>query len=113
MVFGENRKFPAAFIVPAFDVLKGWCADKNITYTTSTEMIKNPAVITKYQREIERYNASFGQWERVKKFELLPKEWSIDGGELTPKLSLKRKIILQKNENLIDEIYLDTAYDKV
>ena len=113
MVFGENRKFPAAFIVPAFDVLKGWCADKNITYTTSTEMIKNPAVIAKYQREIERYNASFGQWERVKKFELLPKEWSIDGGELTPKLSLKRKIILQKNENLIDEIYLDTAYDKV
>lgn len=113
MVFGENRKFPAAFIVPAFDVLKGWCADKNITYTTSTEMIKNPAVITKYQREIERYNASFGQWERVKKFELLPKEWSIDGGELTPKLSLKRKIILQKNENLIDAIYLDTAYDKV
>ena len=113
MVFGENRKFPAAFIIPAFDVLKGWCADKNITYTTSTEMVKNPAVITKYQREIERYNANFGQWERVKKFELLPKEWSIDGGELTPKLSLKRKVILHKNENLVDKIYLDTTYVKV
>ena len=84
-----------------------------MTYTTSTEMVKNPAVITKYQREIERYNANFGQWERVKKFELLPKEWSIDGGELTPKLSLKRKVILHKNENLVDKIYLDTTYVKV
>ena len=87
--------------------------EKGIPYTSPTEMVKNLTIIEKYQREIDRYNAKFGQWERIKKFELLPKEWSIDGGELTPKLSLKRKIILQKNENLIDEIYLDTAYDKV
>ncbi len=113
MVFGENRKFPAAFIVPAFDVLKSWCAEKGIPYTTPAEIVKNPAVIEKYQREIDRYNAKFGQWERVKKFELLSTEWSIDGGELTPKLSLKRKVILQKNENLVDKIYLDTAYAKI
>ena len=113
MVFGENRKFPAAFIVPAFDVLKSWCAEKGIPYTTPAEIVKNPAVIEKYQREIDRYNAKFGQWERVKKFELLSTEWSIDGGELTPKLSLKRKVILQKNENIVDKIYLDTAYAKI
>jgi long-chain acyl-CoA synthetase len=113
MVFGENRKFPAAFIVPAFNVLKSWCVEKGIPYTTPTEMVKNLTIIEKYQREIDRYNAKFGQWERVKKFELLPKEWSVDGGELTPKLSLKRKVILHKNENLADKIYLDTAYAKV
>lgn len=113
MVFGENRKFPAAFIVPAFDVLKSWCVEKGIPYTSPTEMVKNLTIIEKYQREIDRYNAKFGQWERIKKFELLPKEWSIDGGELTPKLSLKRKVILHKNESLADKIYLDTAYAKV
>lgn len=113
MVFGENRKFPAAFIVPAFDILKSWCAEKGILYTTPTEMVKNSTIIEKYQREIDHYNAKFGQWERVKKFELLPKEWSVDGGELTPKLSLKRKVILHKNENLVDKIYLDTADAKV
>lgn len=110
MVFGENRKFPAALIVPAFEALKGWCAEKNIPYTTPAEMIENSTVIDKYQREIDRYNEGFGRWERIKKFQLLAQEWSIDGGELTPKLSLKRKVILQKNADLVDKIYLDATY---
>jgi len=112
LVFGENQKFPAAFIVPAFEVLKNWCARKGIAYTTAAEIISHPAVIEKYQREINHYNEDFGNWERVKKFKLLPKEWTIDGGELTPKLSLKRKIIIQNNKTLIDEIYSDTAYTR-
>lgn len=110
MVFGENRKFPAAFIVPAFDTLRAWCAEKNIPYTTDAEMIHLPTVIDKFQREVDHFNAGFGQWERIKKFELLPKEWSIDAGEMTPKLSLKRKVILQKNADLVDKIYLETTY---
>lgn len=110
MVFGENKKFPAAFIIPAFDALRAWCAEKNIPYTTDAEMIKLPAVVDKFQREVNQFNAGFGQWERIKKFELLPKEWSIDAGEMTPKLSLKRKVILQKNADLVDKIYLETTY---
>lgn len=105
MVIGENRKFPAALIIPAVEVLKEWCAKKGIGWTDLKEMLKNPEVIDKYQRELERYNAGFGHWEQVKKFELLPAEWSIDNGEMTPKLSLKRKVILERNQKLIEAVY--------
>lgn len=105
MVLGENRKFPSALIVPAFEELEKWCKHKGIAYTSKDEIIKDPKVIEKYQSEIDRLNAGFGHWEQVKKFKLLNKEWSIDSGELTPKLSLKRKIILQKFEDAINGIY--------
>lgn len=68
-------------------------------------IIHNPDVTDKYQREIDRLNEGFGQWEKVKKFVLLPKEWTIDGGELTPKLSLKRKAIMARHQQEIEGIY--------
>ncbi|MGJ1420403.1 AMP-dependent synthetase/ligase [Sphingobacterium spiritivorum] len=109
MVLGENRKFPSALIVPAFEELEKWCKHKGIAYTSKDEIIKDPKVIEKYQSETDRLNAGFGHWEQVKKFKLLNKEWSIDSGELTPKLSLKRKIILQKFEDTINGIYEETG----
>ncbi|MBB1644932.1 long-chain fatty acid--CoA ligase [Sphingobacterium sp. UME9] len=105
MVFGENRKFPGALIVPAFDVLSKWANQKGITSGSNEEIIKNPEVIQKYQEEINRLSTNFGHWEIVKKFILLPKEWTINDGQLTPKLSLKRKIILKENEAAIDKLY--------
>ncbi|MFD1771097.1 AMP-dependent synthetase/ligase [Sphingobacterium suaedae] len=105
MVVGENQRFPAALIVPAFEELEKWCKYKGISFDSKEEMLKNPEVIDKYQKELDRLNAGFGQWEKVKKFVLLPKEWTIDSGELTPKLSLKRKIILQKTEEIITRLY--------
>lgn len=105
MVIGENQRFPAALIVPTFTALQEWCQKKGITYTTNEEMVKNPQVLDKFQQEIDRYNPEFGHWEQVKKIALLPREFSIDAGEMTPKLSLKRKVILEKNAALIDEIY--------
>lgn len=105
MVIGENRRFPAALIVPAFDALKEWCRRKNILWTSREEIIANARVIEKYQSEIDRYNKNFGHWEQVKKFALLPDEWSIAGGELTPKLSFRRKVILEKNKDVIENIY--------
>lgn len=96
MVLGENQKYPSAFIVPSWDNLKTWCSRKDIAYTTDAEMIKNPEVIQKFQEEIDFYNQGFGQWERIKKFEIMPNSWGIDSGEMTPTLKLKRKIILNK-----------------
>lgn len=107
MVIGENKKFPSAFIVPAFDVLSKWAAQKGISNSSNEEIIKNPEVIQKYQEEINRLSGTFGHWEVIKKFILLPKEWTISEGQLTPKLSLKRKIILKENEVAIDRLYMD------
>jgi len=110
IVIGENERFPAALIVPAFDALKDWCTRKSITYTTREEIITNPQVIAKFQREIDRYNVNFGHWEQVKKFELIADEWSIASGEMTPKLSLKRKVILKKYDKLVEKIYQADAH---
>jgi long-chain acyl-CoA synthetase len=105
MIIGENQRFPAALIVPAFEELEKWCKVKGIEFGSKQSIINNPQVIEKYQREIDRLNEGFGQWEKVKKFALLVKEWTIDGGELTPKLSLKRKAILARHQAEVEDIY--------
>jgi long-chain acyl-CoA synthetase len=110
MVIGENRKFPAALIVPSFPALKEWCEKTGLSCSEPADMISDMYVINKYHQEITRYNAAFGKWEQVKKFVLLPKEWTIDGGELTPKLSLKRKVIMERNKDTIESIYTDTDH---
>ena len=107
MVLGENRKFPSALIVPNFNALKGWAAKKGIAYTSNEEMVKNEQVIEKFNEIVEYTGKEFSKWEQVKRVALLAKEWSIAGGELTPKLSLKRKIILEKNKNIIEKLYKD------
>ncbi len=105
MVIGENRRFPAAIIIPAFAHLRDWCAIKGIDYTDNASMIKDERVIQRIQREVNEYNATLGHWEQIKKIFLLPREFTIDEGELTPKLSMKRKAILIKYADKIEEIY--------
>ncbi|MFA6946539.1 MAG: long-chain fatty acid--CoA ligase [Pedobacter sp.] len=105
IVIGENERFPAALILPNFPALSAWCARAGIPYSNNEEMVKNQKVIDKIQSVVDHFNKDFGHWEQVKKFELLTNDWSIDGGELTPKLSLKRKVILQKYKAQIAKIY--------
>jgi len=105
MVIVEGHKFPAALIIPSFANLKSWCERNEIPYTTNAEMIKNPKVMEKIQKEVDKVNSSLAHYEMIKKFEVLPTEWTIDKGELTPKLSLKRKEIMRINEDCIKRIY--------
>lgn len=105
MVIGEGKNFPAALVQPAFVFLKEWCERKGIAYSSNQEMIKNQDVIARIQEDIDAYNKEFGKWEQVKKIELVPSEWSIKTGELTPTLKLKRKFILEKNKDLVVKIY--------
>lgn len=105
MVIGDGHKFPAALIVPSFAALKSWCQRNNITYTTNEEMIAKDVVIQKLQKQVDITNKDLAQYEAIKQFALLPCEWSIDGGELTPKLSLRRKEIMRINEACIQKIY--------
>src|SRR5690606_13285993 len=105
VVVGENRRFPAALIVPDFAFLREWCVRKGIDAGSMEEMAGHPRVIERYQQEADRFNSLFGHWEQIKKFVLLPAEWSVDGGELTPKLDPRRLVIMEKYKQLIDELY--------
>ena len=107
LVLGENRKFPAALIVPNFNTLKTWAEKKGISWTTKEQMIKEPGVLEKFDQIVQESCKEFSKWEQVKRFALLASDWTIAGGELTPKLSLKRKIILDKHQILIEKIYKD------
>ncbi len=105
MIVGENQKFAAALIVPAFPFLKEWCERKGINWTTNEEMIKVKEVLERIQEEVTTTNATLANYETLKKFELLSREWSIDRGEMTPKLSLKRKVIFEANKHLVDKMF--------
>ncbi|HEY0895081.1 MAG TPA: long-chain fatty acid--CoA ligase [Sphingobacteriaceae bacterium] len=105
LVVGENRKFPAALVVPAFPALREWCTSREITCSTNHDMVCHPEVLGFYHSIIDQLNEGFGHWEQVKRIVVLPKEWTIDGGEMTPKLSLKRKVILERNHQIIENIY--------
>jgi len=105
MVIGESQKHPAAFVVPNFEFLKDWCVRKKVPFNSNSEVIKNEKVIARIKRELDHYNESFGNWEQVKKFELVDSTWSVDTKELTPTLKLKRKFIMDKYKDLFDKIY--------
>ena len=107
MVVGENQKFAAALIVPNFDNLKTWCEENHITYTTNAEMIKEKKVTDRYRKEVEAYNKYFGDFEKVKRFELVDREWSIDEGEITPSLKLRRKVVAEHFSDLIDGMFAE------
>jgi len=105
MVVGDGQKFVGALIVPSFLHLKEWMSKNNVPFTTNDDIVNDPKVHAMYREFITADNESFNHVEQVKKFELLPKEWTIDGGELTPTLKLKRKVILEKYKPVIDKIY--------
>ena len=105
MVIGAERKYVGALIVPSFPNLKDWCNKQGITYSTNDEMTRHPKVVELYKDLVESFNTYFNHVEQIKKFELLASDWSIDTGELTPKMSLKRKVIMEKYQEAIDRIY--------
>lgn len=105
LVVGPGRKFVGALIVPSFSTLKGWMKQQGIPFTTNEEAIAHPRVREMYQQLVDNFNANFNHVEQIKKFELLPNEWGIDTGEMTPKLSLKRKVVTEKYKEAIERIY--------
>ena len=107
MVVGENQKFAAALIVPNFENLKTWCEENNVAYTNNAEVIKNKKVNDRYRKEVETYNKYFGDFEKVKRFELVDREWTIDAGEITPSLKLRRKIVAEHFQDLIDGMFAE------
>lgn len=107
LVIGEGQKFASALIVPSFAYIREWCSKKNINVNSNEELIAHPEVKKAMNEEIEKTNAALAQYERIKRPEMLAREWSIEKGEMTPKLSLKRKVIIEANKELIAKIYND------
>lgn len=107
MVIGEGHKHPAALIVPSYDFVREWTERKGIKLSgdSNADLVKSQEVIDRIQKEIDHYNKLFGGYEQIKKFELLPEEMSVESGELTPTLKLKRKIILDIHKDKVDKIY--------
>ena len=105
MVIGAGEKFVSALIVPAFTNLKTWCNQNHIDSSNNEKMVSNVSIKDLYKKEIESFNQYFNHVEQIKKFELLPHEWTIETGEMTPKLSLRRKVVMQKNNELIRKMY--------
>jgi long-chain acyl-CoA synthetase len=105
IVIGDGMKFPAALIVPEFVALKEWAAKNGLQTDDDMKWLKNVTLTRMMESEINRINARFGNWEQVKAFRLLPRAFSIDAGEITPTLKLKRKQISLNWKAEIDSIY--------
>ncbi len=105
MVVGENQKFASAIIVPSFVNFKEYCKDHNITWTNNEEMSAHEELKKIINDHVKVMNKTLAPYEQLKRVGILSKEWSIEGGELTPKMSLKRKIIKEKNIDAINKIF--------
>ena len=105
MVVGAEQKFVGALIVPSFATLREWMKEKGINYTTNEDVIHHPKVLELYRGLVESFNQFFNHVEQIKKFELLPREWTIETGEMTPKMSLKRKVVMEKFKDAFERIY--------
>jgi len=105
LVVGENRKHPSAIFVPAFEYLQNWCRVKEIPYSSDKDIICHSRVIQRIEEEIYEINQHFGRHEQIKKWEIIPDKWTVDTGELSPTLKLRRKFLTEKYARLIEEMY--------
>lgn len=108
IVVGDGKKFVGALIVPAYKNIKDYLKERNDLANpdiSNEELIKLPRVEKLIGSVVDYYNANFNHVEQIKKFKMLPREWTVDKGEMTPKLSLRRKIILDHFKDLVEAIY--------
>ncbi len=105
MIVGAEKKFVGALIVPSFAALTEWMKEQDIAFTTQEAAINHPKVLQLFLDEVESFNQLFNHVEQIKKFELLSREWTIETGEMTPKMSLKRKVVMEKFKDAIERIY--------
>lgn len=96
MVIGDRRKFVSALIVPTFESVEAYAEEKGIEYESREALVQQPGIVALFQGEVDSAMEDFAQYEKVKKFALLPREWTIAENELTPTLKVKRRIVEEK-----------------
>ena len=108
MVIGENQKMPAALIQLDFEFINEWIERKKLDIDKTPEAIcTSELIISRIQKEVDKSNQGFGKWEQIKRFELTPDVWSIEGGHLTPTMKMKRSVIFDLYKELATKIYTD------
>jgi long-chain acyl-CoA synthetase len=105
LAIGDKRKFISALLVPSFEVLEEWAKDKEIDTADRKALVDHHLVYELLEKEVEKVMQKFSKYERIKKFAVLPNEWTIESGETTPKLSVKRKVVVNNYADIIDKIY--------
>lgn len=105
MVIGEGQKFVSAIIIPSISNFKKYAEQKSIPLKTGTEIGEQEELKTLIFDHIKKINSSLGPFEQLKRCRIISGAWTVEGGEITPKLSLKRKVILEKNKSVIQEIF--------
>ncbi len=105
VVGGDDKKFVSALIIPSFEQVVNWGKTRGMLFENRDNLMENPQVMKLIMQEVHRFNPNFGHWEQVKKVTLLPQEWTIATGELTPTLKPKRKFIAEKFAKEIEEMY--------
>ena len=107
VLVGAERKFPAALIVPEWEQLDSYCKLKGIEVKSRSELCRHPRIIDLLQRQVDALTPNLARYERIKKVALLENEFTIEGGELTPTLKIKRRVIDQKYRNIIEKLYAE------
>jgi long-chain acyl-CoA synthetase len=102
MIIGESQKMPAAIIQLNFEFIQEWAKRHDYVINDITSDLN---LVFRIQKEIDKSNRNFGQWEQIKKFEITPDEWTIEAGHLTPTMKMRRKIIKEKYQDLFHKIY--------
>lgn len=105
MVIGEGEKMPAALIQVNYEFVEEWAKRRKLTFNNKEEITSNQILRDRIQEEIDEVNEKFGHWEQIKKFEITPDLWTIEGGHLTPTMKMKRKVIKEIYKDLIEKIY--------
>lgn len=113
MVVGEGKKFVSALIVPSFPNLKSWCDRNNVRLSDNDDAVNNSKINELIQQVVNEKNQQFGHTDQIKKFKLIPEEWTVQGGQLTPTLKLKRKVIMERYKPIIDQMYADSPLDEL
>jgi long-chain acyl-CoA synthetase len=108
-MIGNKRNFPSALIVPNFETLQKWAREHGVSAASSEDLVRDPRVVALYDQTIKELTKDLAQFERIKKIALLPREFSLEAGELTPTLKVKRKVVEQKYKDVIDRLYEDAA----
>jgi long-chain acyl-CoA synthetase len=109
VLLGDRRKFLSALLVPNFEMLEREARHQGISWTSREEFVKDPRVRLIIQKEIDRFNQSLDRQEKIRRFAILPEDFSIEGGEITPSLKVKRKVVDEKYKSLIDQMYADES----